>query len=80
MDEPKQDDQLEPTYSSSGPIWDVVLKTYRKQWTIEKGGFVFLEMANFSNTINHLATQMNNETSFKKHNKERFIIVAGVKK
>ena len=32
---------------------------------------------NFSNTINYLATQMNNKTSFKQHNKERFIIVAG---
>ena len=39
---------------------------------------VFREMVNFSNTINYLATQMNNETSFKQHNKERFIIVAGV--
>ena len=36
-------------------------------------------MVNFSNTIDYLATQMNNETSFKQHNKERFIIVAGVK-
>ena len=40
---------------------------------------VFREMVNFSNTINYLVTQMNNETSFKQHNKERFIIVAGVK-
>ena len=40
---------------------------------------VFRKMVNFSNTINDLATQMNNETSFKQHNKERFIIVAGVK-
>ena len=38
MDEQRQDDQLEPTYSSSVPIWDVVLKTCRKQWTTEKGG------------------------------------------
>ena len=30
--------QLEPTYSSSVPIWDVALKTCWKQWTIEKGG------------------------------------------
>ena len=37
------------------------------------------EMVNFSNTTNYLATEMNNETSFKQHNKERFIIVAGVK-
>ena len=36
-------------------------------------------MVNFSNTINYLATQMNNETSFKLLNKEGFIIVAGVK-
>ena len=36
MDEQRQDDQLEPTYSSSEPIWDVALKTGRKQWTIEK--------------------------------------------
>ena len=40
---------------------------------------VFREMVNFSNTINYLAIQMNNETSFKQHSKERFIIVAGVK-
>ena len=40
--------------------------------------FSVLEMVNFSNTINYLAAQMNTETSFK-HNKERFIIVAGVK-
>ena len=38
MDEQRQDDQLELTYSSSVPIYDVALKTYRKQWTIEKGG------------------------------------------
>ena len=38
MDEQRQDDQLEPTHSSSVPIQDVVLKTCRKQWTIEKGG------------------------------------------
>ena len=35
---PSQDNQLEPTYSSSVPMWDVVLKTCRNQWTIEKGG------------------------------------------
>ena len=40
---------------------------------------LFREMVNFSNTINHLAAQMNNETSFKQHCKERLIIVAGVK-
>ncbi len=38
MDEQKQDDQLEPTYSSSVPIQDVVLKTCRKQWTMSRGG------------------------------------------
>ena len=31
MNEQKQDDQLEPTHSSSEPIRDVVLKTCRKQ-------------------------------------------------
>ena len=36
-------------------------------------------MVDFSKTINYLATQMNKETSFKKHNKERYIVVAGVK-
>ena len=40
---------------------------------------VFRKMVNLSNMINYLATQMNNETSFKQHNKERFIIVAGIK-
>ena len=38
MHEQRQDDQLEPTYSSSVPIWDVTLKTCRKQLTIERGG------------------------------------------
>ena len=38
IDEERQDNQLEPTYSSSVPIREVVLKTCRKQWTIEKGG------------------------------------------
>ena len=36
MDEQKQNDQLEPTYNSFVPIQDVVLKTYRKRWTIER--------------------------------------------
>ena len=36
MDEQRQDDQLGPTYNSSVLIQDVALKTYRKQWTIEK--------------------------------------------
>ena len=38
MDEQRQDDQLEPTYSNSVPIWNVALRTCRKQWTIENGG------------------------------------------
>ena len=38
MDEQWQDDQLEPTYSSSVLIQDVALKTYQEQWMIEKGG------------------------------------------
>ena len=29
---------VRPTYSSSVPIRDVDLKTYRKQWTLERGG------------------------------------------
>ena len=37
MDEKRQNDQLEPTYSSSVPIRNVALKTRRKQWTIENG-------------------------------------------
>ena len=37
MDEQRQDDQLEPIYSSSVPIHDVALKTCRKQWMIEMG-------------------------------------------
>ena len=38
MDEQRQNDQLEPTYSSSVPIRDVILKTCQKQWTIGRGG------------------------------------------
>ena len=38
MDEQRQDDQLEPKYSSSVPIRDVTLKTFRKQRTIGRGG------------------------------------------
>ena len=38
MDEQRQDNQLERTYSSSVQIRDVALKTCRKKWTIEKGG------------------------------------------
>ena len=37
MDVQRQDDQLEHTYSSSVPIRDVDLKTYRKQGTIGRG-------------------------------------------
>ena len=38
MDDQRQDDQLEPTYSSLVPIRDVALKTCRKQLTIGRGG------------------------------------------
>ena len=38
MAEQRQDDQLVPTYSTSMPIWDVVLKTCQKQWRIGMGG------------------------------------------
>ena len=38
MDKQKQDNQPEPTYNSSVPIEYVALKTYQKQWMIEKGG------------------------------------------
>ena len=38
MDEQRQDDQLEPTYSCAVSIQDVTLKTCRKQWTIGRGG------------------------------------------
>ena len=38
MDEQREDIQLEPTYSSSVPIRVVVLKTFRKQWMIGRGG------------------------------------------
>ena len=38
MDEQRQDDQLEPTYSSYVQIQDAALKNRRKQWTIEKNG------------------------------------------
>ena len=38
MDEQKQDDQLESTYSSYMLVWDVALKTCWKQWTIRRGG------------------------------------------
>ena len=36
--EQKQDDQLEPTYSSYVRIWDVSLKTYQTRWTIGRSG------------------------------------------
>ena len=38
MAEQMQDDQLEPTYSSSVLIQGVALKTWLKQWTIRRGG------------------------------------------
>ena len=34
----KQDDQLEHTFSSHVRIWDVVLKTCRRWWTIGRSG------------------------------------------
>ena len=34
MDEQRQDVQLEPTYSSSVPMWNVARRIYWKQWTI----------------------------------------------
>ena len=34
----RQDDQLEPTHSSSVPIRDVALRTCQKQWMIGRGG------------------------------------------
>ena len=37
MDEQRQEDQLEPTNSSSVSIRDVSQRTYRKQWTLERG-------------------------------------------
>ena len=37
MDEKRQDNQLKPIYNNSVSIQDVALKTYREQWTIEKG-------------------------------------------
>ena len=37
MDEQRHDDQLEPTYNRSVPIYDAFLKTCREQWTTEKG-------------------------------------------
>ena len=37
-DEQRQDDQLEPTFSSSVPIRDVALWTCRKLWTFGRGG------------------------------------------
>ena len=38
MAEQKQDDQPEPTYSSSARIRDVALKTCRRRWTIGRSG------------------------------------------
>ena len=38
MAEQKQGDQLEPTYSSSVMIRGVALMTWRKRWTIGRGG------------------------------------------
>ncbi len=38
MDEQRQDDKLELTYSNFVPIRDVTLKTCRKQWTMGRCG------------------------------------------
>ena len=38
MDDLKQDDQLEHTYSSYVTIRDVAQKTYQRLWTIGKSG------------------------------------------
>ena len=38
MNKQRQAKQLEPTYNSSAPTWDVALVTRQKQRTIEKGG------------------------------------------
>ena len=38
MDDQRQDNLLEPIYSSSVSIQNVALKTYLEWWTIETGG------------------------------------------
>ncbi len=38
MAEQRQDDQLEPIFTSSVPIQGIALKTSQEQWTIETGG------------------------------------------
>ena len=38
MDLQRQEDQLEPTYSSSVPIRDVALRSSQKQWRIGRRG------------------------------------------
>ena len=49
MNEQRQDDQLESTYSSSVLIWDVSLRTCRQQWTIgrasERGSRIYVLIA-----------------------------------
>ena len=49
MDEQRQNDQLEPTYSSSVPIRGVARKICWKQWTIgrdgKRGSGIFMLMA-----------------------------------
>ena len=37
MGEQRQDEELEPIYNISVPIYDVALKTHRERWTIETG-------------------------------------------
>ena len=38
MDEQRQDDLVEPIYTTSVPIQDIALKTSREWWTIGRGG------------------------------------------
>ena len=57
MDDQRQDDQLEPTNSSSVPIWDVALRTCRKQWTIigmgaERGSWISVLIARHDDDYN----------------------------
>ena len=51
----RQDDQLEPTCRFSVQIRGVALRTYRKQWTIEKGAErelgIFVLMARYDDDI-----------------------------
>ena len=57
MAKQKQGDQLEPTYSSSVRIQDVVLRTCQKRWTIGRSGerglgiFVLVARHDYDDTI-----------------------------